>query len=184
LEKALEQLIERFESEGDRLSTTIPRESVLSWIASTNLETLGALHALLARDTIRKAISPPLDYRDYFRFMILYLFRCLSENPSGEWASTRYEAGWELCRWFMQLWKDDKTDRKLLAELKESLAAAYRAGNPDVQLALETAVLEHLFENSKVVNFFADWQQDPVLNRAFRAAKQWTDQGGKGSIRN
>lgn len=38
-----------------------------------------------------------------------------------------------------------------------------------------TAVLEHLFEDLALQEFFADWKSDPDLNAAFDLAKEWGD---------
>src|SRR6478736_4168075 len=114
MDQGLKRLIDKVEEEGERYAIPVPRESLMSWMAHGDLESLGAVHALLARKTVREQIAPPLEFRDYFQFNSAFLLRCLMENVRGEWANSRYEAGWELCRWFVQHWHDTTVDRKFL----------------------------------------------------------------------
>jgi hypothetical protein len=183
MDASLKRLIETVEATGKPGDDSISRDVVMSWIKGGDLEAWGAVHALLARPEVRDAISPRLDFKEYFRFTSDYLFRCLEDNVRGEWASSRYEAGWELCRWFGQLWRDANVDRALLTGLKERLASLYSQGDSDLRHALVTAVLEHLFEDREVAGFFHDWSYSEPHATAYRESREWVDKGGRSPLR-
>jgi hypothetical protein len=182
MDRELEKVVAQVEREGAEYSDAISRDSLLAWMQSDDVESKGAVHALLALENVRARISPPLQFDDYYRFTSAYFFSCLAENPKGEWAHSRYEAGWDLCRWFMQLWDDHVVDRRLLRDLKDRLAAMYRAANVDLRTAIETAVLEHLFEDPRIAEFFEDWSKEEPLSMAYGAAKLWVDRGGESPL--
>jgi hypothetical protein len=50
----------------------------------------------------------------------------------------------------------------------------YKAGDAGVRDALLNAVLEHLFENRELADFFKDWLDDPALAEVYRDALLWT----------
>jgi hypothetical protein len=178
----LKRLIEDVETTGKPASGSISREAMLSWMKSEDLEALGATHALLARPEVRDAISPNLEFKDYFWFTSDYLFRCLEDNKRGEWTSSRYEAGWELCRWFIDLWHQPNVDRALLTRLKERLAELYSRGDAQLQKAVVNAVLEHLFEDREIAAFFQDWSHADPHATAYEEARSWAAKGGSSSL--
>jgi hypothetical protein len=162
-------------------STPISRDMVKTWMASNDLDALGAVHAMLHTPQYLQRISPPIEADEGRCFVMHYFERCLRENPDSEWASTRYEAGWELASWFSGLW-DDPTARQFCGEIKDKLAQLYRAGDKDLQRALVDAALEHMFERRDIAAFFEDWKNDPVLAGGYREALLWSEKGGKSDL--
>lgn len=162
-------------------STPIARELVKEWMASGDLDALGAVHAILQTPQYSKRIAPPIDEDERRCFVMHYLERCLKENPDTDWASTRYEAGWELASWFSDLW-NDPVARAFCAEIKSKLAALYRSGDDALRRCLVDAALEHLFERREIAAFFADWKSDPVLASAYREALLWSEKGGTSDL--
>jgi hypothetical protein len=59
------------------------------------------------------------------------------------------------------------------------LAELYKRGDAEIRDAVVNAVLEHLFENSELADFYKDWQDDPVLTLAYRDALLWTTEWEK-----
>jgi hypothetical protein len=143
----------------------IPRERVLNWMGSANIEVLGAAYVLILKPQHYNRITPPLTFDDYHTFVRHYHERCFLENPQGEWCNSRYEAGWNLANWFARLWRDQSVPRSALEELKTWLAKLY------------TATLEHLFETPELAEFFAEWKSDPILSVAHEAAMEWVRGG-------
>jgi hypothetical protein len=155
----------------------IPRDAVLEWMRTDDIESMGALHVLITDEYDR--IQPPLEYGQYHPFVLTYLKRCLLENPQGEWAETRYGAGYTFNGWFVGWWRDPARRTSTILELKEWLAALYLAGDAEVRQALVQATLEHLFENPAVSEYFSDWRGHPVLSTAYEQAMQWVEAGGQ-----
>lgn len=174
----LKKIIQLLEADNENFTIKIPRDQLIVWMQSPDIMILGVVHALLAQVSAQKCIHPALEFSDYFKFCSMYLTRCMKENPQNEWSCSRYEGGWEFCRWFVALWKDNSIAREFLSKLKEDLANLYRAADAELRTALENAVLEHLFEEGDIAIFFADWKYDEELVGAYLAAKVWVDQGG------
>jgi hypothetical protein len=57
--------------------------------------------------------------------------------------------------------------RNALKELKTLLARVYREGDQKLKVAIITGALEHLFGDSRILRFFADWKDDPELRAAY-----------------
>jgi hypothetical protein len=154
-------------------SSAIPRERVLQWMKSGDLEAMGAVYAFIMKETYASRIIPPLSFEDYRQFLLDYYDRCLKADPKGTWATSRYGAGWDLTNWFRHLWNERKARRDAVKGLKDWLAGLYRAGDSELRRCIETATLEHLFEDREVVAFFSDWKEDDVLGKAYARALEW-----------
>ncbi|HUU13753.1 MAG TPA: hypothetical protein VM182_08585 [Terriglobia bacterium] len=157
----------------------IPKEMVLKWMASRDIQALGATYAFLFNKPERRnRVQPPLEYRDYHKFVTHYFERCFRENPDGKWTNNRYEAGWDLVNWFAFQWNDPEVPRSALDDLKSWMAKLYKEGDAELRRCFVDATLEHLFEQSKFRKFFADWKDDPVLKVAHAEALEWVKGGG------
>jgi hypothetical protein len=143
---------------------------------STDIEVLGAVYALIVKREHYRRIDPPLTVEDYYSFLKHYFTRCFVENPDGEWAHTRYAAGWDLVNWFVHLWQDTSVPRRILHELKEWIAKLYKEGTEELRVAIITATLEHLFEYHEIEKYFGDWQQDKILKSAYEEAAAYATQ--------
>lgn len=152
----------------------IPREQVRVWSGSEDLEALGALYHAVTEPSFCDRVTPPLTNDDVFPFLRAYLARCLREDRDGDWANSRYSAGWDLVGWI----KHDREDPELLAEWKAWLEPIYRDGTPEIRECLITATLEHAFEEPRIAAFFADWKSDPLLAEAYVQAVEWSERGG------
>jgi hypothetical protein len=84
----------------------------------------------------------------------------------------------EFLGWFAFLWDDPAVSLSVLSEAKNQFRKLYLDGDMDVRLAVVQGVLEHLFENSSVREFFSDWLNDPNLGRAYEEAAEWSTLGG------
>lgn len=180
--EVVQEIYATFGSPEEPQTAKIPLEKVKKWMSSDDLDALGALHAALSSAGSSERISPPIDFEDYFHFVRSYLERCLRENPDSEWASSRYEAGWEVARWIQGLWNDSSVRRSALAELKAWLADLYRSGDDAVRRCLVDATLEHLFEQPDFVSYFQDWTRDSVLAIAYTEACLWIDKGRRSDL--
>src|SRR5439155_5947311 len=73
----------------------IPRERVLNWIDSKDLEIWAVLYVLT--DEAYWRIKPELGMVATCNLIGDYLLRCLAENPdAGDYIHSGYEAAWEL----------------------------------------------------------------------------------------
>jgi hypothetical protein len=149
----------------------LAKADVLTWMKSDDIEILGYTHSVLEDGRFR--VSPPLTAAQYTEFALRYFARCLKENPTGEWAATRYEAGSCLVGLFVHLWDDKTVPRNLLSTIKKWLEQHYREGDGDLRLAIIHATLEHIFEKKAIRKFFSDWKDDPVLGAGYAEACLW-----------
>lgn len=156
----------------------LAREDVERWSLSNDIDTLGALCSLLDHPKFRERIQPPLSFEKHQALLLKYWERCLLENPRGEWTDSRYEAGWNLARWFSAIWTNKAVPRQRLLEIKHLLANIYKQGHSEVRACIINATLEHLFEDRAIAMYFKDWEQDPVLATAFEQAMLWPKKGG------
>lgn len=159
-------------------SRPVLKSRILELMNSDDIEVLGAVYRFVIDSRRSQVIRPSLQFEDYYRFMTHYYERCFREDPKGEWADSRYSAGWDLVNWFVSLWNDKGVPRSRIADLKSWLARLYREGDADLRTCLETATLEHLFEHKKIRKYFADWERDPILGAAFAGAMTWVQGGG------
>lgn len=161
----------------------IPKTDVLllndlrKWMASSDIEILGFIHAMLHDGRFRT--EPPLQQTDYVKFIQHYFERCLRENPDGEWADSRYSAGGDLVNIFVSLWRDSSVPRPILTDLKTWLEKLYKEGSQEIRTCIVQATLEHLFEQKDIRKFFSDWQKDQVLKVAHDAASELYKGGGR-----
>jgi len=168
----LEQI--RRELEAGRGETReISASLVRQWMASTDPQVRGATYAFLhSAHALR--VAPALSFDEVFDFTLSYYEWCIRTDPEpGDWADTRYSAGW-----FLWLW-DGGHDRKYSERIKSWLAELYKTGDAALKKAIEHATIEHLFERKQVRKFFADWQHDPELKPAYDEGMLWIMHGGK-----
>jgi hypothetical protein len=157
-------------------TSSIPLNELREWIKSEDIEVLGHLYLVL--NDSRFHIDPPLSRDEYQKFATHYYERCLLENPEGEWSDNRYSAGWDIVRWFVQLWDDAQVTRSTLIETKEWLGKLYKEGDEALRKCIVTATVEHLFERKEIREFFTDWENDPVLKPAYEEGILWVTRGG------
>ena len=172
-------------SEG-RARSPIARETVLRWMASDDLEALGAVYLFVSDRAYYAALDKPLGFRQAGGFVLIYLGRCIAEDPSGDWALSRYSAGREVYRLFKAWWNDGGVDPDFLAAAQRWLAGLYLGGDPGVRDCLITATLEHLFEEPRIADAFRPWRDDTVLGPAYDEAldiaQKWAALKAQGEI--
>lgn len=156
----------------------IPKQRVVEWSQSEDIDTLGALYGYVSDPTYASRVSPALSADEFVSLAIKYFEWCLRENPDSKFANSRYEAGWELVGLFAGLWKDLQTPRDECERLKTWLADLYRSADEDLRRCIVDATLEHLFEDRGIAKYFADWKGDPLLGQAYREALEWSARGG------
>ena len=149
----------------------ISHEAVKSWMETQDIEAMGALMSLLADEKHAQRIDPPILFQEYFPFATRYYERSIRENPDGEWSDSRTTAGWDFAKWFIQLWEDGPTYETEINELKALLKILYEEGNQEFRSDFVIMVLEHLFQNPEIADYFGDWQKEPVLGPAYAEAK-------------
>jgi hypothetical protein len=128
---------------------------------------------VITKPRYSQRIQPALTFQEYKEFLVRYFDCCLRLNPDGEWAHTRYEAGWDLASWFGALWQNQDIPRQSLQEVKNWLASVYRQGDTELKRCIVDATLEHLFESREIARFFSDWKKSPDLATAYAEATEW-----------
>lgn len=163
-----------FGGEDPTAASVVAKAQVLEWMKSEHLEVQGALYSKITNAECAKHIEPPLQFEDYYDFVVPYLAQCIEQNPQGEWADSRYLAGHQLVAWIVDFWNDKAVSRNNLADIKRRLAELYLRGDEGVRDGVINGVLEHLFEHRQIATYFKDWENDPILNSAYSAALIWT----------
>ncbi len=156
--------------------STVPQATVRHWMASEDLEVLGAVFSLLHKPKCYDHISPQLCFEDYHIFHMKFYERCLRDNPMGEWSETRYSAAISLVSWFVGLWNDISVPRTALADLKKMLERLYISDNEELRCCIITGALEHLFEDKNIREYFSDWLNVELLGSAYQEACEYSDQ--------
>jgi hypothetical protein len=173
----LKEIVDAFGSSETSMTSRIHRSKVLEWAQSTDIETLGALYTYLMEPRYSERIHPHLNFEHYANFVLPYLERCIVENPEGEWSLSNYEAGYEYARWFRGAWIDTEVPRDHIELLTNHLATLYMNGNSSQRRCVVDAVLEHLFEDKKIVSAFSAWASDKALSVAYSEALMWAKGG-------
>lgn len=159
---------------GDRASAReVPRSRVREWMRSPDLEVRGALYSMISNSERASYVKPALEFDDFYCFVLDYLEQCIEQDPDGEWADSRYLAGHQLVAWTMDFWNNKAVPREKLAEIKRRLGDLYCRGDEGVRDGVLNGVLEHLFENRQLANYFKEWASDPVLGGAYSDAQLW-----------
>lgn len=168
------EIVQEFAPENSQRE--IPKTRVFGWMASDDIEAMGATYHLVTDGVHAARIQPPLMLDEVKGFFLRYYARCFREDPDTDWADSRYTAGYGLMVWFKSMWHDDsKVPGSVFEEIKIWLADLYRGSDADVRLAIVHASLEHLFEEKQIKKFFLDWRDDPILSEAYAEAAQWVD---------
>lgn len=176
----LGEILAHTEIDSDAPPTTpIPRERVYEWMQSEDAEALGAVRYLISDPRHYPRIQPPLEFEDGFSFYIKYYELCFREDPHGEWSDSRYITGSEVVSWFISLWREPSVPLSALDEIKDWLGKLYRSGDHELRTCIVDATLEHLFEQNQIREYFADWQNDPILKTAYTEGLRWVEGGGK-----
>ena len=158
--------------------TSVSADRVFDWMGSKDIEVKAAIVTLLSE--YGHKVNPPLPDQTVFQFCLDYFKLCLLENPpEGEFVGNRTVEGHALQNWLKALWENREANSQLIKEIKETVTELYRSGDPGVRYAIETAFLEHLFENAELVDFFSDWGNDPLLKGAYSRAREWGTKMGR-----
>ena len=154
---------------------TVSRDQIMRWALGEDLETLGALNCLLFDPKESRRIEPNLTLAEYMEATLPYLERCLREDPQGQWADSRWSAGYLLTNWIKDVWADERF-RPQVDDFRDWLAKIYKSTDePDLRLCLVQATLEHLFEDDGLAERFARWRDDAELRAAYEEAKLWKE---------
>jgi len=177
----LEQVRRAFGTREEPGLMPISRSQVMAWMESDELDVLSTLYHYLTEEPFSQFVAPALNAEDNLRFAKKYLERCIIEGPSSEFADNRYEAAHEAARWFRYFWKGSGNGSQEIHGLKSWLETMYLQGDDSVRICVVNGVLEHLFEDVGIQEFFADWSLNADLQDAFARAKQWAD-GTRGKL--
>jgi len=151
----------------------VPASEVKNWLRHRSLDVLSVATDLILEHSRR--IEPPLTMQEICDAVRDYYQRCFQEDHESEFVPSFHIAGYELVRWFRNLWGDPDVPREYLSDLKTMLAQLYRASDKKKADRLVNAVIEHLFETREIAEFFADWKSDAALSRGFARAMEWVE---------
>lgn len=157
-------------AEAREFGESIPGEVVKQGIASNDIATNGLVFAILHSPTVYQRVTPPLTLDDFQTLNIKYLPRCMKERRSSEWRQSPYLAAHAVARWFLHLWRDRPEHLELLTDWKDTLGQLFIEGGSEVRDCVVCGVLEHIFGNPDVRNFFSDWKDHKVLRDAYSDA--------------
>lgn len=155
-------------------SEPIPSDSVLVWMQSTDIDVLGAVADIVIYEQHRRRITPPIEVDRFEAFLFAYYERCLREDPGSEYALSRYGVAHEIHGWFNAVPNDENVNEQmLLIHMKQWLEEVYKNSDSNIRLTIITGALEHILEEPRWREFFANWETDPILLGAYTEALTW-----------
>lgn len=143
------------------------REVLLDWMQSPCVDVQSVAFAILF-DPPAGAVIP--DAQTINQFFLDYLDRRLRDRGHSSHTPSQYLAGHLVRAWFERLWRTDPRPENLLAQIRDLLGRLLLNGDERVYDAVALGVLEHLFAEPSIVEFFSSWQHDPALRTAFLEA--------------
>ena len=158
---------------------SIPKVDLIEGISGDDPELAGAVYDIITTDRLKKRIEPPLADEELENLLMPYFERCILTDPKGEWTLTRYSAAWEAQGCMLKVWDSDGGSSKSFARWKKWMERLYRAGDEAIKRAIVDGILEHLFEEKELRQFFADWKADSELKTAYEEAQLWADTQSK-----
>jgi hypothetical protein len=154
---------------------------VLTWMREPSLETRGAVYVLTDREWSR--IQSELSMEEQCRFIGNYLIECLAiDPPETDWVHSGFEAGYMLAGWMQHIYGIPVT-QTVLEAVASQLTEAYRKSDASARNRIETAALEHIFEQPALRAYFDEWRKDPELREAHKWSVRWGDDHLVGSGR-
>lgn len=152
---------------------TIPKESLIEWMKSEDINILGAVSFILLNDKLYALIEPKLRIQEYQPFLLKYWIRCLVEDPQGEWCESRDTAAHSFSHWFKRLWTDPQVPRTIFIDMKLSLEKLFMQKEKAVRDTITSSILEPLFQDHSIQELFANWKTDEGLRAAYIIADEW-----------
>lgn len=147
----------------------IPARIALEWMASSCLNIQGAIfYMLYERPNLVSDLNGEITPQARRLFYLKFLERCLRENKQGEYIAGRYVTGHTLQAWFRQLWKEKQENEATLEKIRDMLANLGREGDYGLNDAIVTSILEHLFVDRGIREFFRIWDNDPALSMIYQ----------------
>ena len=158
----------------DSNNNFIQKIQINKWKQSSNREVLGALVELLMDKKYYEKITPKLVFEDYYPFLFDYYINCMQEDFDGEWAHSDYIASYELRSFIEGIWNDKQLSEEkkinLRKEIKYKLEKLSLKANESFKKVIINGLLEHLFENQEIKNYFKDWKKKDTLNIFYTCA--------------
>ena len=78
-----------------------------------------------------------------------------------------------MASWYFHMLEIPGEHSAILDDSASAVTAAYLSGSPEVQNAIETGFLEHVFEVTQLRRHYAHWASDPRLAEAYASALEW-----------
>lgn len=150
----------------------IPKSFIKSLVESEDIEMQGIAYRIF--DQFSFLIGYDFTKSEYVNFMILFLRRCLLENPDGDFSESRYIAAHSITSIYRALKKEGPKNSTELTKLRNMLKEVYCDGCEDVQMAVINGVLEHLFLEIPIRIEFEDWKHDRCLRSAYLQALEYS----------
>jgi hypothetical protein len=152
--------------------TTASLEQVHAWMASDCRDAQGYLWDCLFEHPGR--VEAP-DISEIVAFGSCYLERCVIENSETLYADGRFSACDTLRAWFQRVWNKREEQNATVVALRDLLARLCCRGDEQITDVVMTAVLEHLFIQPEIREFFRAWEQEPILASVYRDALTLSD---------
>ena len=152
--------------------TPIARDDVRRWIDSGDLLTWSVVYTLTEKAWER--IQPELPSEEQIDFMRRYLLRCIDENPPpGDYLHGGYEAAWELAACMKHWRRLGGRAAGAVRGIAVELEKLYRRADSATQNRILCGVLEHVFEDPALRQYFSKWDRDGELREAYKLALEW-----------
>ncbi len=176
-ESRAKEVAELLESENARIASEITERQIRTWMKSDDVDLKSTLYSYLCKESSRQKIAPTISHEEFLDFSLDLFGECLRKDLDNIWALSRYEAGWEIVRFFFQNWNGG-ANSEFVSKVNDWLSVTYLGSSLEIQECLVNATLEHLFENEMVARAFENWKDIKGLDVAYADAMRWVNEGG------
>ncbi|GIV21450.1 MAG: hypothetical protein KatS3mg023_3201 [Armatimonadota bacterium] len=158
--------------EESRGSSTLPRQLVLSWMRSQDIEVMALVEQLLGDRRFTDRIRPPLQFEEYHEFLVRYIEQCIWRDVHNhKYVLERWEAGYRLVTYFWYLLDNPSLPYYAIEDLKRLMVRLFE--RHELRDFVVNSVLEHVLEHPQAAKHFVDWQRHPQLREAYEQAMTW-----------
>lgn len=145
----------------------IPKEKILEWQKVEDDRITGFLVYILTERKYTKKVEPFLDFYDCYPFLLNGYIKCMQMYFDDDYFATSHMAGYELRNLIEHFWNYEyiceKEIVKIRKEIKDRLAHECLKADRKYADILINGLLEHLFDNRTIKNYFKDWQKHKKL---------------------
>lgn len=147
---------------------SIPKDKILAWLQSP----CDAVRATAFDYLISRSEAILLGCTDVEEYAIVFLRNAIESNDKDDYRYSRFDAFLALRAWIAKLNLSSPRGKSTLKRIREMLEEICVKDQGAVRVSVIHSLLEHVFVDSKVKNFFASWRRNSALRDIYAEATQ------------